>query len=280
LIQISFFLNQDIGSLNVYTRTTYGGRMNKIWSKDFEVGDFWTRANVKLLIGEPFQIVLEAIVGDGYAGDIAIDDTSFTSGCILGNVTLETVTTPAPPTITPNPCQANGQFMCLENRQCIDKVKVCDFKVDCPLPGGSDETECGTCTFDNNNGTLCGWKDHSYGQLDWKLTQGSTNLGPVGDHTTGSGFYMFVPANGGYGFASVRTPTVGPAGIECQLKFWYYMDYDEDVDNSRIAVYIRNEADNFNSFLFIANIYESTGGQWKQVAVNIGHRAGRFSIGM
>jgi hypothetical protein len=253
--------------------------MNKIWSKDYEVGDYWSRADLGILIGEPFQIVLEAIAGDGYAGDIAIDDTSFTPGCILANVDLVSVPTSAPPTTTPDSCVANNQFMCIENNQCIDKEKVCDFKVDCPIPGGSDEAECGTCTFDDNNGTLCSWKDFSYGSLQWKLETGSINLGPSGDHTIGNGFYVAVPPTTFYQFASLRTGAVGPSSFECQLKFWYYMDFQPS-DITRISVYIRRQADNFTTFSFISSITEATGPQWKQGVINIGHRAERFAIGI
>ena len=131
--------------------------------------------------------------------------------------------------------------------QCIDKEKVCDFKVDCPTPGGSDEAECGTCTFDNNNGTLCGWKDYSFANLVWTLTTGPTDLGPSSDHTTGNGFYVAVPPSDFFQFASLRTPAIGPAGFECQLKFWYYMDYDKS-DDSQIAAYLRTESSNFASY--------------------------------
>lgn len=254
--------------------------MNKIWTKDFSVGDYWSRTDLNLLLSEPFQLVIEAIAGDGYGGDIAIDDTSFTPGCVLSNVDLVSVTTSAPSPTTPNPCAANNQFKCLENGQCIDKAKVCDFKVDCPTPGGSDEAECGTCTFDDNNGTLCGWRDYSYGSVQWGLATGSYNLGPSGDHTTGNGHYIAVPTTNFFQFASIRTGPIGPSGFECQLKFWYYMDYDDTVDNAKIAAYIRPESNNFTGFLFLTNIDEPTGAQWKQAVVNIGHRAGRFAIGI
>ena len=266
--------------MNVYTRTTYGGSMNKIFSQDREIGDYWLRADVKLLIGQPFQVVIEAIVGGGYAGDIAIDDTSFTPGCVLSNTDLITVTTIAPVITTPNQCAANGQFLCLENSQCISKTKVCDFVVDCPLPGGSDEAECGTCTFDNNNGSSCGWKDYSYGSLKWNLGQGPLNLGPTGDHTTGNGYYAFVPDYDWYGLASFRTPQVGPSGVECQLKFWYYMNHDETTDSSRISIYAYIENNGAYSFNLIEHIRTSTGPQWKQAIIRVGTRETRFAIGI
>lgn len=253
--------------------------MNLIWSKDYEVGDFWTRTELPILSTEPFQIVLEAVAGNGYAGDIAIDDVSFTTGCVLSNVDLVTVTTPIPTSTTANPCEAHNQFMCLENRQCIDRSKVCDFTVDCPTPGGSDEAECGTCTFDDKNGTYCGWKDFSYGTLQWNLVHGSTVDGPSGDHTTGTGFYMAVAASSFYNFASKRTPAIGPTGYECQLKFWYYMDVDDASSYAQIVVYKRDEAYNFTGFVFIDGVSEGSGSQWKQATINLGEHAERFAIG-
>ena len=253
--------------------------VDKLWSRDYESGDYWIRAELDLDIDEPFQIVLEAIVGDDYAGDIAIDDTSFTPGCVPANVNLVTVTTPIPITTSPNPCEANGQFMCLENLQCIDKLKVCDFNVDCPMPGGSDEALCGTCNFDANNGTLCGWTPLSSSELEWTLKQGPLIMGPSADHTTGKGYYVAVAADDTYGYASLRTPEIGPTGIECQVKFWYYMDFDKSTDYSRIATYIRLEDNDTVSFNIIDDIMDSTGPQWKQATVNIGARVERISIG-
>lgn len=46
------------------------------------VGDFYERAEIQLYQSFDFQVVLEAVVGDGYQGDIAIDDVTFTPDCI------------------------------------------------------------------------------------------------------------------------------------------------------------------------------------------------------
>ena len=53
--------------------------------------------------------MIEAIRGDGYEGDIAIDDVSFTNGCIAFAGIVPTVTTPATTTLSPvttaGPCK-------------------------------------------------------------------------------------------------------------------------------------------------------------------------------
>lgn len=231
-----------------------------------------------LFASQPFQVVIEAVVGDGYAGDIAIDDTSFTTGCILANVNLVTVSTPPTTTLDPSSCEAKGEFTCVSDQSCISPWQVCDFTPQCQ--DGSDEKDCGTCTFDGLNGTLCGWKDYSVYEHEWKLKTGSIPYGPGGDHTTGSGYYVSVYDPDEYGYASLRTPVFGPTAAECQLTFWYYMDFDEDdFDYSSISVYYRNDYGGYFSFQFIERISESTGPQWKQATISIGRRQDRFEIG-
>ena len=114
----SSLTQKDTGSINVYARTTYGGQTRRIWSNVGEGEDFWTRADLNITDGQPFLVVLEAVIGDGHLGDIAIDDTSFTPGCLLANAD------PIPSTLTPDRCAVNNQFICLDNSQCIDREKV------------------------------------------------------------------------------------------------------------------------------------------------------------
>ena len=51
-------------------------------------GDVWRRYESSSLVRPtPFQIVIEGKVGPDYQGDIAIDDLSFTTGCIIESTT-------------------------------------------------------------------------------------------------------------------------------------------------------------------------------------------------
>lgn len=85
---------------------------------------------------------LSGIRGNGYTGDIAVDDISFGNDCKLaGGVipTSEPPVTTKPPTPKPNNCRAD-QFGCWKDGKCIDKTKVCDFTIDCD--DDSDERFC------------------------------------------------------------------------------------------------------------------------------------------
>ena len=51
-------------------------------------GDIWRRyESFSLFKPTPFQIVIEGKTGSSYQGDIAIDDLSFTTGCIIDATT-------------------------------------------------------------------------------------------------------------------------------------------------------------------------------------------------
>ena len=51
-------------------------------------GDVWHRYETEVLTSDqPFQLVIEGVVGTSYRGDIAIDDISLTPGCIVDSTT-------------------------------------------------------------------------------------------------------------------------------------------------------------------------------------------------
>jgi hypothetical protein len=88
-----------------------------------------------------FQVIIEATVGDGSRGDIAIDDVSFTPQCVASSIDLPVIPTLIPtnqPTQVP-PC-GPGEFMC-NNGQCLPVSVRCDGNPDCS--DTSNEINCG-----------------------------------------------------------------------------------------------------------------------------------------
>lgn len=77
----------DIGQLNalIVTNVSYDSLSSeaRLWALSGNNGDQWMSAQVNistLYTGRPFRVVLEAVIGNGYRGDIAVDDTSITMG--------------------------------------------------------------------------------------------------------------------------------------------------------------------------------------------------------
>jgi len=197
----------NIGSLNVYIKNLMG--LKKVFTKTNELGDFWERV-VLDLSGESlaYQLVVEGVVGTSYLGDIGIDDTSFTDGCVFDK--LGEITTQATTTITTiSPCGDQGQFQC-QNKKCITKEKVCNFVDDCG--DASDEAECGTCDFETG---MCGFYDGSEDEFKWKRTQAPSKIsaGPQVDHTTNStsGNYLVTYEDLESGGWSLDATLLGPA---------------------------------------------------------------------
>ncbi|XP_052220183.1 SCO-spondin-like isoform X8 [Dreissena polymorpha] len=70
----------SIGQLNVYQ--SKGGSLpgDLVWSLSGEQGPDWSMGRVPVNASTNYQMVIEGKVGDGYLGDIAVDDVSFTDG--------------------------------------------------------------------------------------------------------------------------------------------------------------------------------------------------------
>lgn len=297
--RVRFFYNmygKTVRYLRVRTRTAIGGNYTTKSTRYFNGGPSWYRASVLLTSSLPFQIIIEATAGNGFTGDIAIDDISLTPGCqpysgslpVIKTATPTAMTTVTPTQRAPNQC-SSSQFGCYKNGTCIDKSKVCDFVADCS--DGSDEWGCPSkCGFEKN---LCGMtitpiNDPRY-TFKWQYTKAHDAAEkqsiPI-DHTlgTGQGHYVFYggkipPANPSLGvpFNNLETNlTTGwykHANAQCLMQFWYYY-YGNVI--GLIRVEILNQGDAKPSI-----IWETPGfmyNTWRNATVGIGARTKPFQV--
>ncbi len=75
---------------------------------------------------QPFQVLIEGVIGISFLSDIGLDDTVFTPECeIYPNTELPStiITT----TTTPKPCPVPEQIHCSGSNICIDQNKVKKF---------------------------------------------------------------------------------------------------------------------------------------------------------
>ncbi|XP_052089212.1 MAM and LDL-receptor class A domain-containing protein 2-like [Mytilus californianus] len=99
---ISFWYNMygvSIGTLNVYIADNSTGteQINLVWSLSGNQGNTWHIANVPLSDLQSMKVIFEGIAGDGYTGDIAIDDIQLMDACPCP----DSIPTPGPSTIAP-----------------------------------------------------------------------------------------------------------------------------------------------------------------------------------
>jgi hypothetical protein len=273
---------KNIGSLNVYLRSGVGGNEQVLIKKQGEVGNYWERIDLLIDYTNPFQIIIEAVVGNGMFGNMAIDDISFTPNCIIDDTaTLATGVTY--PTTTETSACAADKFKCnaLSNNQvvCIDKSLVCDFKDDCP--DKSDEEMCGNCDFETSQ---CGFYDKSSNKMLWKRIQSpSPNpQGPQIDHTylnntSVKGYFMATQLSTISGTFSYRTdlwgPVLGTTGANCKFTFWMHMK-DK---NARISTYFTNSTYVYD-YKSLGTLYGTGDDNWYYYTLNIGQYKAKFQL--
>ncbi|XP_073705829.1 MAM and LDL-receptor class A domain-containing protein 1 isoform X2 [Garra rufa] len=179
-------------SLNLYIFEN--NRAVKVWSRANNQGNSWYKGQVEIHPQQPFQIIIEAIRGSDPRSDVSIDDVAIMYGaCDYLSAEDLYSTTLAPHPSTPN---------------LTDLHPICSIN----------------CDFEKD---ICAWTQLPTDVFDWTRHRGSTPTsmtGPFSDHTTGSGFYMYIE-----GDSAVHGDTARLLSAECAdtqpqcLQFWYHM---------------------------------------------------------
>ncbi|XP_055449902.1 MAM and LDL-receptor class A domain-containing protein 1 isoform X1 [Psammomys obesus] len=272
---------KHIYRLAVYQRIWSNSNGQMLWQIFGDQGNRWIRKHLSISSRQPFQILIVASVGDGFTGDIAIDDLSFMD-CTLypGNLPMDLPSPPetsVPVTLPPNNC-TDDQFVCISNGHCVGKIQKCDFRYDCP--DKSDESSCvlDICTFEERN--LCRWYQpnpakslHDSNVFGWGLGNGiSIHHGeeqhrPSVDHTKNAtdGWYLYADSsNGKFGdLADILTPVISLTGPRCTLVFWTYMN-GATVGSLQVLI----KKDNMISKVWAQSGQQ--GPQWKKAEVFLG----------
>ncbi|XP_054245935.1 LOW QUALITY PROTEIN: MAM and LDL-receptor class A domain-containing protein 1 [Indicator indicator] len=237
---------KQVYKLSVFQRTVSNTQGQLLWHNFGHQGNRWIRETIYISSSNPFQILVKGAVGDGFTGDIGLDDVSFL-GCTLYQGTLPTISTTtsgtsAPDTLPMNNC-TEEEFVCRASGHCIQRIQKCDFRPDCP--DRSDEGACAVevCNFEDAD--WCGLYQPALELMSgpesirtttsfkWELGRGADlhpgegKHCPLTDHTTGSeeGWYLFADSsNGEFGHtADIATPLISLTGPKCKITFWNYM---------------------------------------------------------
>ncbi|XP_077978883.1 MAM and LDL-receptor class A domain-containing protein 2-like [Glandiceps talaboti] len=265
-------VGRDVGSLNILLRTSYLDNTNGLQlvkNITGSRGDYWSPLEYVVDNGgKDFKIVIEGEVGSGYYGDIAVDDVTFTEGCIVGGH-LPGEDDPGAPEALPK-CQKDPlQYQCASGDDCYQPWQRCNFINDCQ--DKSDENDCGnSCNFEYGQ---CGWQNTIGDTMKWRWTQGpswSPRTGPNQDHTTGNttGHFMLIKTDLTNVHPGYKTHLMSlgyqKSHENCELVFWYYM-FGHTVGS--LSVHLKY--DNYQSKrLWIRN--GAQGEAWQNATLSIG----------
>jgi hypothetical protein len=97
----------EMGSLTVYARfSNQSTDTLNLFSTSGNSGQQWLRSITPVSDLRPFQFVIEGHVGKGNEGDVAIDDVSFSEGCVRTNpIPVQTLPTTKGPVVIPTSVQ-------------------------------------------------------------------------------------------------------------------------------------------------------------------------------
>ncbi|XP_057184179.1 zonadhesin-like [Triplophysa rosa] len=180
-------------ALNLYLFEN--NRAVKLWSNVNNQGTRWFQAKVEIKPQAAFQIIVEGIRGSDPRSDVAIDDVVIRyGGCEDIPIDDIDTTTLAPPrtssnSVIPHPvCGLN-----------------CDFESD-----------------------ICSWTQLLTDVFDWTRHIGPTptlKTGPSSDHTTGSGYYIYIEGDSATHGDTARLLSAECTDVQPQcLQFWYHMN--------------------------------------------------------
>uniref|UniRef100_A0A672P6U0 MAM domain-containing protein n=1 Tax=Sinocyclocheilus grahami TaxID=75366 RepID=A0A672P6U0_SINGR len=182
--------------LSVFLRQ-YGNVAKEVWRMREDQGNMWHLARVDLRPDVKFQVIFEGRRGSSARSDVAIDDVSLHRGaCIDLPIQVAPPSVPLPPAAP------------IQRRE---------------IPNAS--ASCGiNCDFERD---ICTWTQLATDVFDWTRHRGSTPTsmtGPSSDHTTGSGFYMYIEGDSALHGDTARLLSAECADPQPQcLQFWYHM---------------------------------------------------------
>ena len=233
--QISFYYyihgEHSAGTLSLLSRSAIGGQTHLLSTIRGTNEQRWLLFSHWLPLSSSahhrlVQPVLEARPASHPDNDglIAVDDIRFSRGCVPTAEQLKIDDTHSMTTTADNaPFCGRDMFLCLSDKRCISREKVCDFVADCG--DGEDERHCSTCDFEQD---ACGWYDESHSGNSWQRTAAAdtrsliradvSTKGPQGSFMLSSSRHDETAA----AVAKLFTPTLGRASPRCEFQFYYY----------------------------------------------------------
>ncbi|XP_067655508.1 uncharacterized protein [Haliotis asinina] len=163
------------------------------------------------------------------------------------------------------------------------EVLTCDGREWSEDPPTCDIGYTMECDFEEEG--ICGWSQDTFDDFEWTRMSGTTptmSTGPPGDHTTGSGFYLFIesssPRKAGDA-ARLISPAYPPTLRNMCFEFWYHMKGPSDDDAvGSLEVYILPNSVNIDDTDPEFYLDGNQGNEWHRGLVKIPDQDEIFKI--
>ncbi|XP_046567277.1 zonadhesin-like [Haliotis rubra] len=163
------------------------------------------------------------------------------------------------------------------------EVLTCDGREWSEDPPTCDIGYTMECDFEEEG--ICGWSQDTFDNFEWTRMSGTTptmSTGPPGDHTTGSGFYLFIesssPRKAGDA-ARLISPAYPPTLRNMCFEFWYHMKGPSDDDAvGSLEVYIQPASVNIDEIDPEFYLDGNQGNKWHRGLVKIPDQDEIFKI--
>ncbi|XP_065942368.1 MAM and LDL-receptor class A domain-containing protein 1 isoform X2 [Magallana gigas] len=245
----------NIGSLSVSMASSNGDQ--SLFSSSGDAGNLWIVTSVSLPPSNG-KIQFVGVRGDGFRGDIAIDDVHFMAGDCSTDIDCRS-----------NPCGPNSV--------CVQESST-TYRCDChPGFGGllcDVVTGEGNCTFERNED--CFLENSKLDDFDWTIKSGKTPSSNTGPKSAVQGSrYAYIETSGrSQGQkASLVSKDMFENGDRC-LTFKYHM-YGQTIDSLRVL----QETDTNTIELFSKYGQQSNSDtNWKTASIDIYHNTNDLVI--
>ena len=205
---------------------------------------------------------------------IAIDDVTFSNGCLKFNGNLPTTTTKRYSTTKSPICEtikcanSNGKIICVEPNE------LCNFVNDCA--DGADEKNCGDCNFNDRN--MCGWTNVDIDQNWFALKPAFLAQEPMlnfdADNNEKGGYATIRAATNEKKYVSLESPRINiRTSFECKFQFSYFT-----IDGSNIKMYVHDPTNPSDSSLLLVYGNGVNVNHWKMVELDLRRRKPPFTI--
>ncbi|VFV37059.1 mam and ldl-receptor class a [Lynx pardinus] len=213
-ITFYYFSSQVGGKLRAGLQTTCGGPVRHLWQNTAGLQNQWERTVMSTQSNQKFQVIFQGQIVSTPEQDevIAIDDISFSSGCLPANDEIL-------------PCQ---ETLNTEQELCHLDSRLCNF----------DSTDeglrlCHVCGFESD---MCDWaSETSAGRISWMRTKAREVLAlesiPQQDQSSDDeGYCMWLGAKDASTLnhldskAYLNSSVCHCLGKRCHLQFYYSME--------------------------------------------------------